>query len=150
FPDSMHSRMLAMFFALSSCYSGLINFAGYQLEDMAMCELGWPIRDYESYGCACSSIYRLAAVDPIDGCCERHNVCYDESRSVCGSVSPNFAYYSSKCEGAPGQLGQATCKDSIRSCAGFVCYCDKSLIDCLKKYPRPQEGRIPKCQLTAA
>ncbi|GMR48551.1 hypothetical protein PMAYCL1PPCAC_18746, partial [Pristionchus mayeri] len=147
FADRMFSRILLFLFSLSSSSSRIINYAGYQLDDMAICELGWPISDYNHYGCACSLLIRLAAVDQVDECCEKHNECYDASRSACGSVSPNFVYYSYRCD---GQQAQTTCKDSIHSCAGYVCNCDKSMMDCLKKYPRPQEGNIPKCHLTAA
>ncbi|GMT24737.1 hypothetical protein PFISCL1PPCAC_16034 [Pristionchus fissidentatus] len=137
----MFARISIVFSLLSLCSSRTVNFALYQLDDMAMCELGWPFSDYKYYGCACSGVLRQAAVDQVDECCERHNQCYDAAAVECGMMSPYYAYYSYKCDNH-----KTTCKDSIFTCTGMICNCDKQMMDCLQEYPRPTT--MPRCHVS--
>ncbi|XP_050451018.1 uncharacterized protein LOC126851291 isoform X3 [Cataglyphis hispanica] len=109
----------------------------FHLYNMVVCATGCNPLAYKGYGCYCGFLGSGYVIDGIDQCCKMHDWCYDATE--CLMFSEYFVPYYWRCyhgykpvcaveHGSWGGSG---------SCAQRLCECDRSLAECLKKYPCP-------------
>ncbi|XP_018394524.1 PREDICTED: phospholipase A2 A2-actitoxin-Ucs2a [Cyphomyrmex costatus] len=107
------------------------------LYNMVVCATGCNPLAYKGYGCYCGFLGSGYVIDGIDQCCKMHDWCYDATE--CHMFSEYFVPYYWRCyhgykpvcaveHGSWGGSG---------SCAQRLCECDRSLAECLKRYPCP-------------
>ncbi|XP_020293311.1 uncharacterized protein LOC109859342 isoform X3 [Pseudomyrmex gracilis] len=107
------------------------------LYNMVVCATGCNPLAYKGYGCYCGFLGSGYVIDGIDQCCKMHDWCYDATE--CAMFSEYFVPYYWRCyhgykpvcaveHGSWGGSG---------SCAQRLCECDRSLAECLKRYPCP-------------
>lgn len=107
------------------------------LYNMVVCATGCNPLAYKGYGCYCGFLGSGYVIDGIDQCCKMHDWCYDATE--CPMFSEYFVPYYWRCyhgykpvcaveHGSWGGSG---------SCSQRLCECDRSLAECLKKYPCP-------------
>ncbi|RVE61259.1 hypothetical protein OJAV_G00168960 [Oryzias javanicus] len=99
-------------------FPSLLNFAS-----KLRCASGICPRDLEDYGCSCRYEARGKPVDPLDGCCAAHRLCY-ENAAPCRLELPPPPYNFS-CSGA-----NSSC-DVGDACQQKFCDCDQAAIACL-------------------
>ncbi|XP_067209332.1 uncharacterized protein [Linepithema humile] len=107
------------------------------LYNMVVCATGCNPLVYKGYGCYCGFLGSGYVIDGIDQCCKMHDWCYDATE--CAMFSEYFVPYYWRCyhgykpvcaveHGSWGGSG---------SCSQRLCECDRSLAECLKRYPCP-------------
>uniref|UniRef100_A0A8R1DTG7 Phospholipase A2 n=1 Tax=Caenorhabditis japonica TaxID=281687 RepID=A0A8R1DTG7_CAEJA len=80
----------------------------------------------------------------IDECCFQHDKCYDEANDnkICPGVEVQYMEdYSWDCKNST-----AICSDENTGCKAALCECDKKVVECWKKYPKPEKK--PTCDRT--
>ncbi|XP_015606190.1 uncharacterized protein LOC107272955 isoform X2 [Cephus cinctus] len=108
------------------------------LYNMVVCATGCNPLDYKGYGCYCGFLGSGYTIDGIDRCCKMHDWCYDATE--CPMFLEYFVPYYWKCHRGykpicaieHGEWG------SSGSCAQRLCECDRSLAECLSRYPCPK------------
>ncbi|CAI2327814.1 unnamed protein product [Caenorhabditis sp. 36 PRJEB53466] len=110
---------------------------------MAQCVLNYSaLFNYNGYGCWCGFGGSGAVVDGIDQCCKEHDECYGRSVSedICGTLSPYIKGYNWECENS-----SAICPTTENGCKAFLCDCDKKVVECWQKFPKPEsKTKCPK------
>ncbi|XP_072747349.1 uncharacterized protein [Anoplolepis gracilipes] len=112
------------------------------LYNMVVCATGCNPLVYKGYGCYCGFLGSGYVIDGIDQCCKMHDWCYDATD--CLMFSEYFVPYYWRCyhgykpvcaveHGSWGGSG---------SCAQRLCECDRSLAECLRRYPCPTSKAV--------
>uniref|UniRef100_A0A2L2Y6H2 Phospholipase A2 n=1 Tax=Parasteatoda tepidariorum TaxID=114398 RepID=A0A2L2Y6H2_PARTP len=86
---------------------------------------------FVNYGNYCGLGGSGTPVDPLDGCCQSHDLCYEEVElSACQQEGEKALYgknYNYKIENE-----RATCDKNDDTCATSLCLCDVVLNNCVK------------------
>ncbi|CAI2327841.1 unnamed protein product [Caenorhabditis sp. 36 PRJEB53466] len=109
----------------------------WNLRGMAQCVLNYSaLFNYNRYGCYCGYGGSGVPVDGIDQCCKEHDECYGDSveNKICGSWSPYVKNYGWECSNST-----ALCPSTADACAAFLCECDKKVVDCWQRFPKPEK-----------
>ncbi|KAL2718894.1 WD repeat-containing protein 5 [Vespula squamosa] len=107
------------------------------LYNMVVCATGCNPLVYKGYGCYCGFLGSGYVIDGIDRCCKMHDWCYDatECPIFMEYIAPYYwrCYHGHKpvCAVEHGKWGGSG------SCAQRLCECDRSLAECLRRYPCP-------------
>ncbi|CAK5022668.1 unnamed protein product [Meloidogyne enterolobii] len=107
----------------------------WNLNKMAECKLGYSALAYNDYGCWCGVGGVGEPMDKIDSCCMAHDKCYDLAvdKGICFDVE--FEYiddYGWECKNKV-----INCPKTLNGCKEALCHCDKQVVDCWSKYPKP-------------
>ncbi|XP_014475691.1 PREDICTED: uncharacterized protein LOC106745007 isoform X1 [Dinoponera quadriceps] len=107
------------------------------LYNMVVCATGCNPLAYKGYGCYCGFLGSGYVIDGIDQCCKMHDWCYDATE--CPMFSEYFVPYYWRCYHGYKPVCAVEHGDwgGSGSCAQRLCECDRSLAECLKKYPCP-------------
>uniref|UniRef100_A0A0K0EGK9 Phospholipase A2 n=1 Tax=Strongyloides stercoralis TaxID=6248 RepID=A0A0K0EGK9_STRER len=114
----------------------------WNLNMMAECELGYSAITYNNYGCWCGAGGSGTPIDGIDECCMMHDECYDAAidRKICYDVPYEYLDdYSWDCNNHV-----AYCKPNLTGCGKALCNCDKIVVDCWRKFEKP--NKKPPCK----
>ncbi|KAI4502803.1 hypothetical protein M0802_001847 [Mischocyttarus mexicanus] len=107
------------------------------LYNMVVCATGCNPLVYKGYGCYCGFLGSGYVIDGIDRCCKMHDWCYDatECPIFMEYIAPYYwrCYHGHKpvCAVEHGKWGGSG------SCAQRLCECDRTLAECLRRYPCP-------------
>ncbi|XP_043504477.1 basic phospholipase A2 PA-10A [Polistes fuscatus] len=112
------------------------------LYNMVVCATGCNPLAYKGYGCYCGFLGSGYVIDGIDryiifSCCKMHDWCYDatECPIFMEYIAPYYwrCYHGHKpvCAVEHGKWGGSG------SCAQRLCECDRTLAECLRRYPCP-------------
>ncbi|XP_066589775.1 uncharacterized protein [Prorops nasuta] len=112
------------------------------LYNMVVCATGCNPLVYKGYGCYCGFLGSGYVIDGIDRCCKMHDWCYDATE--CPMFMEYFVPYYWRCYNGyrpvcaveHGNWGAAG------SCAQRLCECDRSLAECLRRYPCPTNKAV--------
>ncbi|XP_061422137.1 basic phospholipase A2 4-like [Lethenteron reissneri] len=99
----------------------LINLA-----ELIKCVTGKHACDYNAYGNWCGIGGSGTPVDEIDGCCQRHDWCYD--RLIANSCWPRWTPYNYTCKDT-----LVNCGNDDGSCQAQMCACDKEVVECFAR-----------------
>ncbi|NWX87567.1 PA2BD phospholipase, partial [Nothoprocta ornata] len=89
---------------------------------------------YGSYGCHCGWGGRGQPKDATDGCCQRHDSCYESLlRHGCQAKWQRYRY--------GWQGGRLACAKGS-ACAQLSCECDRSLALCLRRHRGSYRGAL--------
>ncbi|CAL2033199.1 hypothetical protein CAEBREN_28685 [Caenorhabditis brenneri] len=116
----------------------------WNLEEVTECELHYNALHYNNYGCWCGIGGSHEPVDGIDECCMHHDKCYDAAvdNKVCMDVEIEYVDdYAWQCLNST-----AICSEKNAGCKAALCECDKIVVECWKKYPKPEKKA--KCNRT--
>ncbi|XP_011136238.2 uncharacterized protein LOC105181277 isoform X1 [Harpegnathos saltator] len=112
------------------------------LYNMVVCATGCNPLAYKGYGCYCGFLGSGYVIDGIDqyvihSCCKMHDWCYDATE--CPMFSEYFVPYYWRCYRGYKPICAVEHGDwgGSGSCAQRLCECDRSLAECLKRYPCP-------------
>ncbi|XP_004208832.1 basic phospholipase A2 BFPA isoform X1 [Hydra vulgaris] len=110
-------------------FVALINFSNGGLNEL--CELidfyskkeFFHCFAYDEYGCWCGPGGSGKPVDKADGCCKRHDHCYDRilSKKECNPYIAQYSFDKDKCLNENG------------TCLREICECDQAISKCLSK-----------------
>ncbi|KAG7203766.1 hypothetical protein KM043_013789 [Ampulex compressa] len=107
------------------------------LYNMVVCATGCNPLAYKGYGCYCGFLGSGYVIDGIDRCCKMHDWCYDATE--CPMFSEYFVPYYWRCYEGYKPICAVEHGDwgGSGSCAQRLCECDRSLAECLRRYPCP-------------
>ncbi|GFY64843.1 hypothetical protein TNIN_178871 [Trichonephila inaurata madagascariensis] len=88
--------------------------------------------DFISYGNYCGLGGSGVPVDPIDECCQIHDLCYNlSSKGVCHSLGEK-GVYQVEYKWTRDKEGLASCDSDQDKCKTTICMCDAMLTNCFK------------------
>lgn len=88
--------------------------------------------DFVGYGNWCGLSGSGRPVDPIDECCQIHDLCYDLAKDgVCRSYGEK-AVYQIEYKWKTTDDGTAACEEEEDKCKSSICMCDAVIANCLK------------------
>ncbi|CAL1272880.1 unnamed protein product [Larinioides sclopetarius] len=88
--------------------------------------------DFVSYGNYCGLGGSGQPVDPIDECCQVHDLCYNlSSKGACRSLGEKGVYQVDY-QWSKEKDGLAACDNDQDKCKTTICMCDAMLTNCLK------------------
>ncbi|CAD6192268.1 unnamed protein product [Caenorhabditis auriculariae] len=112
----------------------------WNLEEMAECRLHYNALVYNNYGCWCGVGGSHTPVDGIDECCMHHDKCYDAAvdKRICYDVEIEYVDdYSWLCQRNSTTSTEPICSAKNAGCKAALCECDRIVVDCWSKFPRP-------------
>ncbi|KAG7499316.1 phospholipase A2-like [Solea senegalensis] len=108
-----------------------------QFMEMIACVMpeGRTVMEHNNYGCYCGYGGQGTPVDDMDRCCQEHDNCYENTRSMVDGCHPIFdnpytELYSFCCK-----RNVITCGCGNDNCEATLCECDKKAAECFARTP---------------
>nr|QDC23068.1 phospholipase A2 [Cupiennius salei] len=102
------------------------------LKDMVKSVTGREGSDFINYGNWCGLGGSGKPVDPVDECCQNHDICYDLATSGVCREHGTKGVYQLEYKWRVTDDGMAVCNDEKDECKMAICFCDAIISKCLK------------------